>query len=151
MIRKQASIVFLKAVLVLMGAAVLALCIFWLPGVAGRDAAAHPETAYLQYPFLACAYVLCVPLFTVLYQSFKLLSYVARNQASSELSFRALKVIQYCAIAVCLAIALGIMGVIGFAKGEDITGVMMLGLLCVLASSVVAALANVLQQPFKLS
>jgi hypothetical protein len=86
--RKQGSTIFLKVVIFLFGITVLALCIFWLPGIASRDAEANPETDYLQYPFLVCAYVLSIPFFVALYQTFKLLIYIDRNKAFSELSVR---------------------------------------------------------------
>lgn len=76
---KRGSTFFLKGVIVLIGITVLALCIFWLPGIASRDAEANPETAYLQYPFLVCAYVLSIPFFVALYQAFKLLSYITKQ------------------------------------------------------------------------
>lgn len=85
---------FLKGVVVLIRITALALCIFWLPGIASRDAEANPETAYLQYPFLVCAYVLSIPFLVALYQAFKLLSYIDRNKAFSELSVRALRYIK---------------------------------------------------------
>jgi hypothetical protein len=36
--RKQGSTIFLKVVIFLIGITVFALCIFWLPGIASRDA-----------------------------------------------------------------------------------------------------------------
>lgn len=59
--RKLHSIFFLKGVVFLIGIPVLAFCLFGLPGVASRDAAANPETAYLQVPFLICSYALAIP------------------------------------------------------------------------------------------
>lgn len=56
--RKQGLTIFFKVVVFLIGITVLTLCIFGLPEIASRDAEANPETAYLQYPFLVCAYVL---------------------------------------------------------------------------------------------
>jgi len=89
--RKQCSTIFLKVVIFLIGITALALCIFWLPWIASRDGEANPETAYLQYPFLVCAYVLAIPFFVALYQAFKLLTYIDKNKVFSELSVRALR------------------------------------------------------------
>lgn len=91
MTRKQCSTIFLKVIIFLIGITVLALCIFWLPWIASRDGEANPETAYLQYPFLVCAYVLAIPFFVALYQAFKLLTYIDKNKVFSELSVRALR------------------------------------------------------------
>lgn len=145
---KRGSTFFLKGVVVLIGMAALALCIFWLPAVASRDAAAHPETSYLQYPFLACAYALSVPFFAALYQTFNLLSYIDRNKAFSELSVRALNYIKYSGITIGSFIAAGTLCVIIFID-DDIAGIIGLGIMCTFASSVIATFAAVLQKLLK--
>ncbi|MED3729511.1 DUF2975 domain-containing protein [Priestia endophytica] len=132
----------------IIGIPVLALCIFWLPWIATKDAAAHPETAYLQYPFLIGAYITVTPFFLALYQSLKLLSYIDQNKVFSELSVRALKYIKYCAITISTLIVVGIIS--GFiliaGEGEDITGFISLGLMLTFASMVIAVFAAVLQR-----
>lgn len=145
---KQGSTLFLKIAVFIIGTPVLALSIFWLPGIAARDAAAHPETAYLQYPFLIGAYITVTPFFVALYQALKLLSYIDQNKAFSELSVRALKYIKYCAITISTLIVVGIIsGVILTAgEGEDITGFISLGLMLTFASMVIAVFAAVLQR-----
>lgn len=124
------------------------MCIFWLPWIATKDAAAHPETAYLQYPFLIGAYITVTPFFLALYQSLKLLSYIDQNKVFSELSVRALKYIKYCAITISTLIVVGIIS--GFiliaGEGEDITGFISLGLMLTFASMVIAVFAAVLQR-----
>jgi hypothetical protein len=148
--RKQGSTIFLKVVIFLIGITVLALCIFWLPGIANRDAEANPETAYLQYPFLVCAYVLSIPFFGALYQAFKLLTYIDRNKAFSELSVRALRYIKYCAITISIVIVGGIIiSIVIFYRSEDITGIIMLALISIFASNVIATFAAVLQKLLK--
>ena len=47
-------------------------------------------------------YVSVIPFFVALYQAFKLLSYIDKNQAFSELSVKALKNIKYCAITISI-------------------------------------------------
>ena len=148
---KHGSTIFLKIAVFIIGTPVLALCIFWLPGIAARDAIVHPETAYLQYPFLIGAYITVTPFFVALFQALKLLSYIDQNKAFSELSVRALKCIKYCAITISTLIVVGIIsGVILFAgKGEDITGFISLGLILTFASMVIAVFAAVLQRLLK--
>ncbi|UOE62400.1 DUF2975 domain-containing protein [Priestia filamentosa] len=145
---KQSSTLFLKIAVFIIGIPVLALCIFWLPWIATKDAAAHPETAYLQYPFLIGAYITVTPFFLALYQSLKLLSYIDQNKVFSELSVRALKYIKYCAITISTLIVVGIIS--GFiliaGEGEDITGFISLGLMLTFASMVIAVFAAVLQR-----
>ena len=144
---KRGSTFFLKGVIVLIGITVLVLCIFWLPGIASRDAESHPETAYLQYPFLVCAYVLSTPFFLALYQAFTLLSYIDKNKTFSELSVRALRYIKYCAITISILIVAGILiSIAVFYGSEDITGIIMLALISLFASSVIAIFAAILQR-----
>ena len=144
--RKQGSTTFLRFVLLLIGIAVLAVCLFALPEVARRDAAAHPETAYLQYPFLIGSYTLAIPFFVALYQAYKLISYIDRNEAFSELSVRALRKIKYCAITISTFIVAGIIICVAIFVGSEDIGIFMLALLCTLASSVIATFAAVLQK-----
>lgn len=145
---KKSSILFLKIVVFIIGTPVLTLCIFWLPWIATKDAAAHPETSYLQYPFLIGAYITVTPFFIALYQSLKLLSYIDQNKVFSALSVRALKYIKYCAITISTLIVVGIIS--GFiliaGEGEDITGFISLGLMLTFASMVIAVFAAVLQR-----
>jgi uncharacterized membrane protein (Fun14 family) len=145
---KQGSTIFLKVVVFLIGIAIFSVCIFGLPGVASRDAASHPETAYLQYPFLAYAYILSIPFFVALYRTFKLLTYIDKNKAFSELSVRALSYIKYCATTISILIVVGIIIAIGifYRSGEDITGIIMLALISIFATGVIATFAAVLQR-----
>ncbi|WP_050180526.1 DUF2975 domain-containing protein [Domibacillus robiginosus] len=145
---KKGSTLFLKIVVFMVGIPVLALCIFWLPGVAARDAAAHPETAYLQYPFLIGAYITVTPFFVALYQAFKLLSYIDQNKTFTELSISALKYIKYCAITISSLIAAGIISgiILSAGKGEDITGFISLGFILTFAAMAIAVFAAVLQR-----
>lgn len=145
---KQGSTLFLKIVIFIIGMPVLALSIFWLPEMAARDAAAHPETAYLQYPFLIGAFITVTPFFVALYQALKLLSYIDQNKAFSHLSVRALKYIKYCAITISTLIVIGVISgiVMSAGTGEDITGFISLGSMLTLASTVIAVFAAVLQR-----
>ncbi|WP_084242871.1 DUF2975 domain-containing protein [Planomicrobium okeanokoites] len=149
MTRKQASTLFLKVVLLLIAGAVLALCVFGLPGMAARDAELHPETAYLQYPFLLSAYVFFIPIFIAMYQAFMLLTYVERNQAFSELAVKSLKIIRYCAYAVIAFIVLGELATIALIRGEDITHIITLGAIGSFACITIAVFAGLLQKLLK--
>ncbi|MEH7484687.1 DUF2975 domain-containing protein [Neobacillus drentensis] len=138
---------FLKGVILLLGIVALALCIFWAREIASRDAEAHPETAYLQYPFLLSAYLLSIPFFIALYKAFKLLIYIDKKKAFSELSVsvRALKVIKCCTITISAFIVAGIIFVAIYMEG-DRAGVIAMGLYSIFALSVIATFAGVLQR-----
>ena len=118
---KRGSTTFLKVIIFLAGIAVLALCI-WLPEIAIRDARVHPDTAYFLIPFLVCAYGFCITFSVALYQAFKLLTYIEKNNAFSELSLKSLKIIKKCAFTVIFLILLGIVSLRVLAK---VTGRMM--------------------------
>ena len=147
---KRGSTTFLKVIIFLAGIAVLALCI-WLPEIAVRDAREHPDTAYFLIPFLVCAYGFCITFSVVLYQAFKLLTYIERNNAFSELSLKSLKVIKKCTFAVIFFIVLGIVSLMVLAKitGDDAAGPISLGLMGILVTSIVATFLSVLQKPIK--
>jgi len=135
-------------VISLIAIATLAICIFVLPEIAAKDAAAHPELAYQQYPFLAYAYILCTAFLIALYQVFRILICLDANKAFSELSVRALRYIKYCAITVSALIVAGIITlmVLASGKGEDITGIVMTGLIFTFVSTVGGTFAAVLQR-----
>jgi hypothetical protein len=122
-----------------------------LPEIAVKDARVHPNTAYFLIPFLVCAYGFCITFSVVLYQAFKLLTYIEENNAFSELSLRFLRIIKKCTFAVILFILLGIVSLIVLAKvtGEDAAGPISLSLMGIFLTSTVAAFVSVLQKPIK--
>ena len=96
---KRCSTIFLKLAVILIGIPVLALCIFWLPGIKCRII----QVCY--YPILIGVYATAISFFFALYQALKLLSYIDKNKAFSELSVKALKNIKYCAITISIIYA----------------------------------------------
>lgn len=102
---KQGSTTFLKIIIFLIGIAVLAACIFLLPEAARRDAIERPGD-YSLYPLLVCTYGICITFSLALYHTFKLLTYIEKNNAFSQLSLQSLKVIKKCAFTVIFLILL---------------------------------------------
>jgi len=147
---KLSSTFFLKAVAFLIGIAVLAVCIFLLPEAARKDAIARPGD-YSLYPLLLCAYGVCITFSVALFQAYKLLNYIERNTAFSELSLKSLKVIKKCAFTIIFLILLGIvyLRVNAMFTGDDPAGPIALGLIGILATAVIAAILDVLQKPLK--
>jgi len=149
---KRGSITFLKVIIFLAGIAVLALCI-WLPVIAIRDARVHPDTAYFLIPFLVCAYGFCIAFSVALYQAYKLLTYIEKNNAFSELSLKSLKIIKKCAFTVIFLFLLGIVSLRVLAKvtggDDDAAGPISLCLMGILATSIIAAIVDVLQNLLK--
>ncbi|MEH7085153.1 DUF2975 domain-containing protein, partial [Neobacillus drentensis] len=95
---KRGSTLFLKMAVFLMGVPVLALCIFGMPWLAKNPV--NPDYDHILYPIVIGMYVSVIPFFAALYQAFKLLSYIDKNQAFSELSVKALKKIKFCAMVI---------------------------------------------------
>ena len=147
---KLSSIFFLKIVTFLIGIAVLAVCIYWLPQTAIRDAKVRPGD-YSIYPLLICAYGVCITFSVALYQAYKLLSYININNAFSELSLKSLKVIKKCAFTIIFFILFLIVHLRVFAMftGEDAAGPIALGLIGILVTAIIAAIIDVLQKPIK--
>jgi hypothetical protein len=147
---KPVSTTFLKVMIFLAGIAVLALCIWWFPELAIRDARVRPGD-YSLYPILGFAYGCCIAFSVALYQAFKLLTYIERNNAFSELSLKSLKVIKKSALTTIFFIVLGIvyLKILSKFTGDDPAGPISLSLMGILATSIIAAIVDALQKPLK--
>ena len=130
------STLILKIAVILIGIPVLALCIFWVPGFAG----------YLPYPILIGVYATAITFFYALYQALKLLSYIDKNKAFSELSVNALKNIKYCAVAISIIYTVLIPFIFPIADADDAPGLAGFPMIFAFASMVVAVFAAVLQR-----
>jgi len=146
---KRVSTLFLKVTVFLIGLPILALCIFVVPGIANFAAELYPDHAYLKYLVFADLYASAVPFYLALYQSFRLLIYIDRNEAFSELSVRALKNIKYCAVAISILYVAGLPLLYLIAEADDAPGVILIGLVIIFASMVIAFFAAVLQRLLK--
>lgn len=146
---KRVSTLFLKVAVFLIGMPILALCIFVVPGIANFAAELYPDHAYLKYLVFADLYASAVPFYLALYQSFRLLIYIDRNEAFSELSVRALKNIKYYAVAISILYVAGLPLLYLIAEADDAPGVILIGLVIIFASMVIAFFAAVLQRLLK--
>ncbi|PFE05100.1 DUF2975 domain-containing protein [Bacillus cereus] len=144
---KQVSTLFLKIAVMLIGIPILALCIFSLPWLANNPV--NPDYAHILYPVLIIMYVSVLPFFIALYQAFRLLIYIDKSKAFSELSVRALKNIKYCAITISVLYAVGMPFFYFIAEIDDAPGIILIGLVVIFASMVIAVFAAVLQKLLK--
>jgi len=133
---KRCSTIFLKLAVILIGIPVLALCIFWLPGFAN----------YLHYPILIGVYATAISFFFALFQALRLLSYIDKNKAFSELSVNALKYIKYCAITISIIYAVLAPFLFPIADADDAPGLVGIPLIIIFASIAIAVFAAVLQR-----
>ncbi|SEQ49067.1 Protein of unknown function [Virgibacillus subterraneus] len=143
---KRGSTLFLKIAVILIGLPILALCIFGLPIIAKEAAESNSEFAYVLYGILIIMYASAIPFFVALYQAFKLLSYIDKNKAFSEISVKVLKNIKYCAMTISGLYVVGMPFFYIFAELDDAPGVIMVGMLFILAPLVIAVFAAVLQR-----
>jgi hypothetical protein len=144
---KRSSTLFLQVVVVLIGIGALALML-WVPHLEGRNAHATVFQVYFNDPFLAYAYLGSIAFFAALYQAFKLLGYVGRNEVFSQRSVKALRTIKHCALTL-VGFLLGAevyFNLIQRAKGEDIAGGVMMGLFLIFVSLVIATAAAVFER-----
>lgn len=134
----------LRAVVFLIGIAILALCVIGLPSIFDEAAANYPKSTYL--PLFICMYASAIPFFAALVQALRLLRYIDENKAFSAFSVQALHSIKYCACAISLLYVACLPFLYRIAEKDDAPGVMALGLVVAFASFVIAVFAAVLQK-----
>ncbi|HQU90741.1 MAG TPA: DUF2975 domain-containing protein [Pyrinomonadaceae bacterium] len=143
---KKGSTIFLQVVIALVGIGVLAL-LLWEPQLEGRNVNATQFEIYFKDPFLAYIYLAFVPFFVGLYQAFKMLGYVRREEIFSPRAVRALRIIKYCAIAVVIFIIGAEAYIFIFVRGtDDVAGGVAMGLFIIIVSSIVATAAAVFER-----
>jgi len=141
---KRGSTIFLQVVIALLGVGVFAL-LLWEPQVEGRNVNATLFEIYFKDPFLAYAYIGSIPFFVALYQAFKLLGYIRRNEIFSQRSVRALRTIKYCALAIIGFVAVSVIFMI-FGDRDDRPAGGFMRILITFPSIVVATAAAVFER-----
>lgn len=141
------SIVFLQVVVVLLGIGTLALMLLE-PHLEDRNLNATVFEIYFKDPFLIYAYCASIAYFTALYQAFKLLGCIRKNNVFSQDSVKYLKTIKHCAIVIIAFIVGAIAYFIVFeaSKGEDIAGGIMLGFIIIFISVIVATATTLFEK-----
>lgn len=146
---KQGTTLFLKIAVFFIGTPVLAICIFGLPLIVKEAIESNSEFAYVLYGIVTVMYLSAIPFFVALYQAFKLLSYIDKNKAFSEISVKALKNIKFCAITISGLYVLGMPFFFIFGDLDDAPGVVLIGMALIFAPLVIAVFAAVLQRLLK--
>ncbi|PAF37668.1 hypothetical protein CHH69_09800 [Terribacillus saccharophilus] len=122
---------------------------FAIPNIAFGSADYYPEVEFLKYPALVGLYVTALAYFLALYQSFRLLSYIDKNVAFSDLSVKALKNIKHCAITISIVYVILLPLIYVVAERDDAPGLILVGMALIFAPLVVAIFAAVLQKLLK--
>ena len=141
---KRGSTIFLQAVIVLIGIGALTFMV-WEPHVEGRNAHATLFEIYFKDPFLAYAYIGSIPFFVALYQAFKLLGYIGRNEIFSQAAVKALRTIKYCALAIIGFVAVSVVFMIGGDR-DDRPGGTFMRILVTFPSIIVATAAAMFER-----
>ncbi|SDO00202.1 DUF2975 domain-containing protein [Halobacillus aidingensis] len=143
---KRGSTLFLKLAVFLIGLPVLALCIFFVPEFAEFTGVLLSDFPVIEPVVFIYMYLTAVPFYMALYQAFKLLTYIDRNQAFSDLSVKALRVIKFCAITISVLYVVLMPVIYMVAEIDDAPGLIMIGMIIIFASAVIAVFAAVLQR-----
>ncbi|SDD61829.1 Protein of unknown function [Paenibacillus sp. CF095] len=141
---KRGTTIFLKLAVLLIGVPVLALCIFGIPWLANNPV--NPNYAGALYPIVIIMYVSVIPFIVALYQAFRLLSYIDKNEAFSLMSVKSLKTIKYCAIVISSLYFVMLPFVYVVAEKDDAPGLILMGMVPIFASLVIAVFSAVLQR-----
>ncbi|HHU19076.1 MAG TPA: DUF2975 domain-containing protein [Bacilli bacterium] len=146
---KQVSTMFLKVVVISMGIPVLGLCIYLLPKIADvafSHVADGDTLGYLILTILIVMAITAIPFYLGLYQTVKLLSYIEKDQAFSQISVTALtKIKNYAKLISALYVV--ILPMVYFvAEWDDAPGLILIDFVVIGASFALAVFASVLQR-----
>ena len=142
---KRISVIFLQAVIVLIGIVALAILIR-VPLTEGRATNLDLFSIYSD-PFILYGYAASIAFFVALYKAFKLLGYIRQNNVFSSNSVNALKSIKYCAIVLSILIVVaGLYIMIFHSKEDDPAGFLAICIVTTFASVVVATAAAIFEK-----
>jgi len=143
---KRGSTIFLQIVIVLFGLGILTW-LLWEPHVEGVNAHATFFEVYFD-PFIAYMYIGSIPFFVAIYQAFKLLGYIGRDEIFSQRSVRALRIIKYSALAIIGFVVISVFFMINGDRDDRPAGVFMRVLITfpsIVAATAAAVFERILQ------
>lgn len=143
---RRSSTIVLQIVVVAIGIAALALFL-WEPWLEGVNASATTfSQIYFDDPFLILVYAGAIPFFIALYQVFKLLGFIGRNEIFSEKAVKVLRTIKHCAMVIIGFVAIEELFILLNRGNDDAAGGVFMGLLIVVGSGVVTIAATVFER-----
>ncbi|MGE5351282.1 MAG: DUF2975 domain-containing protein [Ignavibacteriales bacterium] len=147
---KRSSTLFLQIGIVLIGIGALALML-WEPHLEGRNAHATLLQIYFNDPFLAYAYIASISFFAVLYQAFRLLGFMGRNELVSARSVKALRTMKYWGLSLVgfLLGAEAYLFIVQRGREDDIMGGVAIGLFLIFVSVIVVIAAAIFERLLK--
>lgn len=142
---KRTSIIFLQAVILLIGIVALIILIR-LPLTEGRAANLDLFSIYFD-PFILYGYAASIAFFVALYKAFKLLGYIGQNKIFSSSAVKTLKSIKYCAIVLsALIVTAGLYIKISHNKDDDPAGFLAICIVATFVSVVIATAAAIFEK-----
>ena len=142
---KKTSVIFLQAVIVLIGIVALVILI-WFPLTEGRATNLDLFSIYFD-PFILYGYAASIAFFVALYKAFRLLGYIGQNKVFSPPAVKTLKSIKHCAIVLSILIVMaGLYIKIFHGKEEDPAGFIAICILTTFISIVIATAAAVFEK-----
>lgn len=146
---KRVSTNFLRFIIFLIGAGVLALCVFALPAMWKGGSAEFPTASDALFLIMIGMYATAVPFFIALWQALKLLSYIDQNKAFSDLSVRAIRNIKHCATIIAVLYVGGVPLLLPIADADDAPGLLPIGMAIACIPIAVAVFAAIFQRLFQ--
>lgn len=141
---KQGTTLFLRLAIILIGTPIFVLCIFGLYWLVNNPA--NPMYSSLLYPILIGIYASVIPFYIALNMAFRLLSYIDKKKAFSQISVKALNNIKYSAIAISILYVAIVPFIFLLAEKDDAPGLVVMGVVPIFASLVIAVFSAVLQR-----
>jgi len=142
---QRMSIVFLQAVVVLIGMVALAILI-WFPLTEGRATNLDLFSIYFD-KFILYGYAASIVFFVALYKVFKLLGYIGHHEVFSSNAVKTLRSIKYCAIILSMFIVIaGLYIRISHSKDDDPAGFLAMCMVTTFISIVVATAAAIFEK-----
>jgi hypothetical protein len=143
---KKGSTLFLKAAVVFMALVVLAISIFALPEIWKGGSAEYPVASTALLMIMIGLYLTIIPFYVALWQTLKLLTHIDRNDAFSEASVKALRMIKYCGAVISVLYITGVPFLFPIAQADDAPGLILIGAAIACAPIVVTVFAAVLER-----
>jgi len=143
---KKSGTIFLRFLLFIFGLGVLVLCIMALPAVWRDGPKEFPPAANFVHLIVIGMYATTIPFYIGLFKTFKLLNYIDKNIAFSELSVKALKVIKICGTIISIFYVLGVPLLFPIADYDDAPGLILMGGAVACAPVAISVFAAVLQK-----
>lgn len=144
---KKGTTIFLKVAVILMGLPILALSVWGIISLVQYPA--DPDYAYLLYPIIIGIYMASLPYYIALYQAFRLLGFIDKNQAFSNLSVFTLRKIKYCSLIISAIFVVVMPFVFMVADLDDAPGLIIFWMVPIFTAMVIAVFSAVLQRLLK--